>query len=168
MYHSIRNGFGCTRWNSKVTWVMSNLVLVHLEIVLVSVQDRCTVCAKHTTGLEIILDAPDNTPRWQSSSWCLIQFIWYCANLDARLVHGLHQTYHRLRNRFGHTGWYSLVTRLKWMLDSVCLDKVLILTQDRCTVCAERTTGSEIILDAPNGTPRRQGSSGSSIQTVQR
>jgi hypothetical protein len=42
---------------------MWNLVLVHLEIVLVSVQDRCTVCAKHTIGLEIILDAPDGTPR---------------------------------------------------------------------------------------------------------
>ena len=28
------------------------------------------------------------------------------------------------------------------------------LTQDRCTVCAERTIGSEIILDAPDGTPR--------------
>ena len=31
---------------------------------------------------------------------------------------------------------------------------MLILTEDRCTVCAERTTGSEIILDIPNGTPR--------------
>jgi hypothetical protein len=29
---------------------------------------------------------------------------------------------------------------------------VLILTQDRCTVCVERTIGSEIILDAPGGT----------------
>jgi hypothetical protein len=28
------------------------------------------------------------------------------------------------------------------------------LMQDRCTVCVERTIGSEIILDAPNGTPR--------------
>ena len=28
----------------------------------------------------------------------------------------------------------------------------LILTQDRCTVCIERTIGDEIILDAPNGT----------------
>ena len=37
----------------------------------------------------------------------------------------------------------------------------VILTQDRCTVCAERTIGSEIVLDAPDGTPRRQGSSGS-------
>ena len=25
------------------------------------------------------------------------------ANLDARSVHGLHRTYHRLRNRFGRT-----------------------------------------------------------------
>ena len=36
---------------------MSNHVLVHLEMVLVSVQDRCTVCAKRTIGLETILDA---------------------------------------------------------------------------------------------------------------
>jgi hypothetical protein len=41
-----------------VTWVMSNLVSVHLETVLVSVQDRCTVCAKHTIGSGIILDHP--------------------------------------------------------------------------------------------------------------
>ena len=27
------------------------------------VQDRCTVCVKHTIGSEIILDAPDGTPR---------------------------------------------------------------------------------------------------------
>jgi hypothetical protein len=43
--------------------VMWNLILVRFEIVLVSVQDRCTVCAKHTVGSEIILDAPDETPR---------------------------------------------------------------------------------------------------------
>ena len=28
------------------------------------------------------------------------------------------------------------------------------LEADRCTVCAKHTIGSEIILDAPNGTPR--------------
>ena len=33
-------------------------------------------------------------------------------------------------------------------------DIVLILTQDMCTVCVERTIGLEIILDAPDGTPR--------------
>ena len=32
-------------------------------------------------------------------------------------------------------------------------DIVLSLTQDRCTVCVKRTIGSEIILDAPDGTP---------------
>jgi hypothetical protein len=40
-------------------WVMSNLISVYLDIVLVSVQDRCTVCAKHTMSLKIILDTPE-------------------------------------------------------------------------------------------------------------
>jgi hypothetical protein len=39
------------------------LTLVHLEIVLVSVKGRCTVCTKSTLGSYIILDAPDGTPR---------------------------------------------------------------------------------------------------------
>ena len=54
--------------------------------------------------------------------------------------------YHRLRNSFGHTIWYFKVMRLKWKLDSVCLEIVLILVQDRCTVCTERTIDSEIVL----------------------
>jgi hypothetical protein len=41
---------------------MWNLILVPLEIVLVSVQDRCTVCVKYTVGSEIVLDVPDGTP----------------------------------------------------------------------------------------------------------
>ena len=40
------------------------------------------------------------------------------------------------------------MTRLKWKLDSVCLERVLNLTQDRCTVCVECTIGLEITLDA--------------------
>jgi hypothetical protein len=74
-------------------------------------------------------------------------------SIDARQVLSLRQAYHRLRNNLGHIGWYSLVTRLELKLDSVRLDIVLILTQDRCKICAERTIGSETILDAPNGTP---------------
>ena len=31
---------------------------------------------------------------------------------------------------------------------------IVILMQDSCTVCTERTIGLEIILDAPDGTPR--------------
>ena len=45
------------------------------------------------------------------------------------------------------------MTRLKWKLVSVLSDIVLIWTQDRSTVCIERTIGSEIILDVPDGTP---------------
>jgi hypothetical protein len=44
-------------------WVMWNLTSFSLETVLLSVQDRCMVCIEHTTGLEIILDSPDGTPR---------------------------------------------------------------------------------------------------------
>ena len=69
-------------------------------------------------------------------------------------MHGLHQTYHRLRNHFGRSQWYFKVTRLKWKLNSVNLEIVLILTQDSCIVCAERTIGTEVILDARVGTPR--------------
>jgi hypothetical protein len=36
---------------------------VRLEIVLILIQDRCTVCAKCTIDSDIILDASDGTPR---------------------------------------------------------------------------------------------------------
>jgi hypothetical protein len=42
---------------------MWNLVLVRLEMELALVQDSCMVCVIHTIGSEIILDAPDGTPR---------------------------------------------------------------------------------------------------------
>ena len=37
-----------------MTWVMWNLFSFCLETVLVSVQDRCMVCARRTIGSEII------------------------------------------------------------------------------------------------------------------
>ena len=43
---------------------------------------------------------------------------------------------------------------------------MLILSQDPCTVCAERTIGSEIILDAPDGTLRWRGSCGISFSLI--
>ena len=33
-------------------------------------------------------------------------------------------------------------------------ERVLMLSQDRCTVCVERIIGSKIDLDAPDGAPR--------------
>jgi hypothetical protein len=40
------------------------------------------------------------------------------------------------------------------------------VVQDSCTICAEHTIGSEIVLDAPSGTPERQVLSRSSFQSV--
>ena len=75
-------------------------------------------------------------------------------SIGARYAHCLRQTYHTLRNHFGHTRWYSLVMRLMWKFNSVRLEIVLLLMQDRCMVCAERTIGSKIVLDAPDGTAK--------------
>ena len=102
-----------------------------------SVPDRCTVCAKHTIGLEIILDAPMVLLRDEAHVEAHFGAFGDSANLDtryksfwmhpmellgdvghveshfflfgdsvsvgARQVRGLRQTYHRLRNHFGHT-----------------------------------------------------------------
>ena len=73
---------------------------------------------------------------------------------DARSVHGLCRTNHRRGKSFwthpmellGDVG--HVESRL------VHLEMVLVLMSDRCTVCAERTIGSDIVLDATNGTPR--------------
>jgi len=46
---------------------------------------------------------------------------------------------------------------IKWKLVSVHLEIWLIFKQDKCMFCAERSIGSEIILDAPDGTPRDVG-----------
>jgi hypothetical protein len=35
----------------------------------------------------------------------------------------------------------------------VYLGTVLVSVQNRCMVCSERSIGSEIVLDAPDGTP---------------
>ena len=41
---------------------------VRLEMVLVLVQDRCTVCTKRTIGSDIVLDAPDDVDHVESRS----------------------------------------------------------------------------------------------------
>jgi CO dehydrogenase/acetyl-CoA synthase alpha subunit len=56
--------------------------------------------------------------------------------------------------------------RLKWKLDLVRLEIMLMLMQDRCIVCAECTIGAEIVLDAPDRTPGRRGSCGVSFRSI--
>jgi hypothetical protein len=57
----------------RIKWY---LVLVCLEIVQILTQDRCTVCAKCTIGLEIILDAPDGTPNYHGSRGISFSSVW--------------------------------------------------------------------------------------------
>jgi hypothetical protein len=56
------------------------------------------------------------------------------------------------------SSWMHLMELLgelvMWNLVLVRLETVLVLVQYRCTVCAERSIGSEIILDALDDTPR--------------
>ena len=60
---------------TRLKW---NLILVRLEIVLASVQDRCAVCAKLTIGSEIIFDAHDGTPRRKIGAWftLIVSYAW--------------------------------------------------------------------------------------------
>jgi hypothetical protein len=116
--------------------------LVHLEIVLVLVQDRRTVCTERNIGLQIILNAPDGTPSDVGHAESCFGLFRDSVSISARHVHSLCQVYHRLRNHFRHTGLYSLVTRLELKLVLVRLEIVLILTQDRCKICAKCTIGS--------------------------
>jgi hypothetical protein len=46
------------------------------------------------------------------------------------------------------------VTWVVWNLVLVCLETMLVLVQDRCSVYTEHTIGIEIVLDALDGTPR--------------
>ena len=76
---------------------------VRLEMVIVLVQDRCTVCAKRTIGSNIVLDAPDVLLGDEAQLEARFGPFGDSANLDARSVHGLRRTYHRLRKHFGCT-----------------------------------------------------------------
>ena len=76
------------------------------------------------------------------------------ANLDRSLVHSLHRTYQRLRNRFGRTRWNSQGTCVMWNVILVRSEIVLVSVQDRCTTCAKCTIGSKIVLDALDGSAR--------------
>jgi hypothetical protein len=87
--------------------VMSNLVLVHLEIVLVSVQDRCIVCGKGTIGSESFWMPSIVLLGDEAQVEARVRSFGDCANLDTRWMHDLGRTYHRLRNDFRCTRWNS-------------------------------------------------------------
>ena len=67
-----------------MTRVISNHVSVRLEMVLMSVQDSCMVCAKHTIGSETVLDAPMVLLGDEAQVEARFGLFGESANLDAR------------------------------------------------------------------------------------
>jgi hypothetical protein len=63
---------------------MWSFVLVCLETMLVSEQDRCTVCTKRTICTEIILDATNGTPSFEAQVEAQFSPFGDSANLDVR------------------------------------------------------------------------------------
>jgi len=120
----------------------------------VSVQDRCMVCARCTVGLQIVLDAPDGTPRSRGLCGTLLLSVsrqcWCRCKIGGRFALDVPKAYKSF--------WINSMVPLgdeaqveaRFGLSYI----VLILTQDRCMVCVKRTIGSEIVLDTPDGTPR--------------
>jgi hypothetical protein len=58
------------------------------------------VCAKRTTGSEIVLDAPDGTLSDEAQMEARFGPFGDSVSFSARQVHGLRQIYHSLKNRF--------------------------------------------------------------------
>ena len=83
------------------------LVSARLETVLILTQDRCMVCVEHIIGSEIILHHPMEFLGDVGHVEPHLFPYGDSVSVSATLVHGLHQTYHQLRNRFGRTRWYS-------------------------------------------------------------
>jgi hypothetical protein len=78
-----------------------NIILVRLEIVLVLVQDRCTVCTEHTIGIEIILEHSIGLLGEEAQLEAQFDPFGDIATRHARLEHELCRTHHRLRNSIG-------------------------------------------------------------------
>jgi hypothetical protein len=69
-------------------------------------QDTCTVCAKRTMGSEIILDPPIVLLGDEAQVDALFSLFGDSVNLNAREVHTLRRTLHKLRNCFGRTRYH--------------------------------------------------------------
>jgi hypothetical protein len=128
-------------------WVVWNLISEHLEIVLASVQDRCTVCAECTMSSKSFWTHPKST----SVTWV----IWNLISILFEIVLALVQD-------------RCMVFDKRTIGSEIVSEIVLVLVQDRSTVFYKRTIGSEIIFDALDGTPRGRGTSGSLFWSVWR
>jgi len=64
-----------------VTW---KLVSVRFEIVLISMQDRCTICADGAIVSEVMLGAPDGIHGYTGQVEARFSPFGDCVDLDAR------------------------------------------------------------------------------------
>jgi hypothetical protein len=86
----------------RLKWKLDSF---RLEILLILMQDGCTICVEHTAGSDIILDVTDilgDVGHMES----IFGTFGDSVSIGARYVHCLRQTYPRLRNRLGRTRWY--------------------------------------------------------------
>jgi hypothetical protein len=85
---------------TRLKW---KLILVLLDILLILKLDRCTVCIECIMGLESFWRHPmellGDVGHVESHMFLFGDTV----SVSTRLVHGLRQTYHWLRNHFGHT-----------------------------------------------------------------
>jgi hypothetical protein len=72
-----------------------------LKRVQILTQDMCMLCAEHTIGSEIVMEAPDVSPRRLGHVESRFAPFGDSVSFSARLVDGLCETYHRLINHFG-------------------------------------------------------------------
>jgi hypothetical protein len=86
---------------------MWNLISVRLEIVLVSVQDKFTICTKRTIALKLFWMHPMELLGDIGHVESRFGLFGDSVSVVARQVQSLHQMYHRLTNCFGRTRWYS-------------------------------------------------------------
>jgi hypothetical protein len=122
--------------------------------VVILTHDWSTVCTERTIGSEITLDAPDGTPRLRGLCGILFWSVWrhyQCwFKKGARFAPNVSEAYKsfwiQLMELLGCAG--HVESHFGLLGDSVSVG------QDRCMVCAKRTIGSEIILDAADGTHR--------------
>jgi hypothetical protein len=77
------------------------------EIVLILMQVRCTVFAGRTIGSESLWTHPVELLGDVGHVESRFGPFGDSANISARFVYSLRQMYHRLRNPFGRTRWYS-------------------------------------------------------------
>jgi hypothetical protein len=120
MCNRVGNHFGHTRLNASVTWVKWKRASVHLQTVLISEQDRCTVSVNIPQAHKLFWAHPMKLLGDVGQLEACFGLFADRVNHGARQVHDLCRMYHTHGNLFGHTRGTSKVMWVKWKLVLVC------------------------------------------------